>query len=208
MRRVNHELMHRNDIVEFIDEIKIYYDIKWVNFCEIAWKFLSLKTRKIKLSINRFQIHLKNQQRLLINLNDFIIAQTLQINEKYRQITLIEYFKMNKRTQQIEQKNNLSSYEHNIVVKDFKNYFITIFLSISFETNDWRFEKFEKKINALIASISWVSRSIRFSIYDYCCSIKRNARRSRIYVSSLFKSKMLKMRKRNYDLWKFTWMFA
>ena len=28
MRRVNHERTHRNDIVEFVDEIKIYHDAK------------------------------------------------------------------------------------------------------------------------------------------------------------------------------------
>ena len=94
-----------------------------MSFCEIAWKILKLRIEKFKLSINRFQIHLKNQQRLLINLNDSIIVETFQINEKFRQITLIEYFKMNKRAQQTKKQNNFSFYEHNVVVKNFKNYF-------------------------------------------------------------------------------------
>ena len=123
MRRINHERAHRNDIVEFVDEIKIYHDVKWMSFCEIAWRILELKIEKIKLSINRFQIHLKNQQRLLINSNDSIIVEIFQINEKFRQITLIEYFKMNKRAQQMKKQNNFSFYEHNIVVRDLKNYF-------------------------------------------------------------------------------------
>ena len=28
MRRVNYERAHRNDIIEFVDEIKIYHDVK------------------------------------------------------------------------------------------------------------------------------------------------------------------------------------
>ena len=123
IRRVNHESTHRNDIVKFVDEIKIYHDARWVTFCETTWKVLKSKIEKIKFTINRLQIHLKNLQRLLIDSNDFITIEIFQINEKFRQITLFEYFKMNKRAQKTKKHDKFSSYEHNIVVKNSRHYF-------------------------------------------------------------------------------------
>ena len=47
-------------------------------------------------SVARLQVYLKNMQQLLINFVDRIIIVQLIESEIIRQITLIEYFKLNK----------------------------------------------------------------------------------------------------------------
>ena len=103
-----------------------------------------MKIEKIKFSINCLQIHLKNLQSLLIDSNDFITIETFQINEKFRQITFIEYLKMNKRIWQMKKQNKFFFYEHNIVVKNSKHYFYHDIFE-HFVWNKRKFEIFEKK---------------------------------------------------------------
>ena len=64
----------------------------------------------------------KNQQRVLINFEDDLIVESFQNNEKFRRITLIEYFKMNRRAQNIEKKDELFFFEHDDITKDFREY--------------------------------------------------------------------------------------
>ena len=106
VRRVNHEPAHRNDIAETVDEVKVYHDARWVGSCEAAWRILGLKTGEIKPPVGRLQVHLKDLQRLLIDPAGPITAETLQTSEKFRQTTLTEYFKMNRRAQQAEEQGN------------------------------------------------------------------------------------------------------
>ena len=78
--------------------------------------------KKIKFSVVRLQIHLKNQQRILFDFIDAVTTSQSQNNEKFRQIILTEYFKMNRRVQDVENVDLSSSYEHLNLNKNFKQY--------------------------------------------------------------------------------------
>ena len=83
-RKINDDRTHRNDNREIVDEIIVYHDIQWIDSCEIVWKILQLFMKKIKFSVVRLQIHMKNQQRILFDFNDDITSFQLQNNEKLR----------------------------------------------------------------------------------------------------------------------------
>ena len=123
LHRVNNEFAYRNNNDQFIDEIKIYHDARWIDFYEIAWRIFELKTKKIKSSIDRLQVHKKNQQRVLINFESGLIVESFQNNEKFRRTTLIEYFKMNRRAQNAKKRDEPSLFEHDDITKDLKEYY-------------------------------------------------------------------------------------
>ena len=122
IRKINDERAHRNDNREIVNEIQIYHDVRWVDFCETIWRIFQLLMKEIKFSVARLQIHLKNQQRILFDFIDDVTMFQLQNNEKLRQIILIEYFKMNRRVQDVENVDLSSSYEHLNLSKDFRHY--------------------------------------------------------------------------------------
>ena len=73
-RRINELRANRQDNEKFVDEIKIFHDARWIEFCETAWRIFDLSFDKIKFAIIRFQLHLKNRNRIVINFNDKKIA--------------------------------------------------------------------------------------------------------------------------------------
>ena len=78
--------------------------------------------KKIKSSVARLQIYVKNQQQILFDFNVDITSFQLQNNEKFRQTTLTEYFKMNRIVKDVENANLSLSYEHLNINKNYKNY--------------------------------------------------------------------------------------
>ena len=44
-----------------MNEMSMFYDARWIDFCETIWRILDLFIDKIKFSIQRFQVHLSNQ---------------------------------------------------------------------------------------------------------------------------------------------------
>ena len=68
-------------------------------------------------------MHAQNAQRVLFNFNDCVIKNQLQKNELFRQITLIEYFKMNVLIKHCKKIDESFFYEYNDVNKYFKKYF-------------------------------------------------------------------------------------
>ena len=117
-RRVNVSLANRRDKEFAIDEIKIFHDARWIEFCEIAWRLNDHFIDEIKLVVTRFSIHLKNQQRTIINSDDSITIQQLFDSEKFRKIMLIEYFAINRLA--LECENNDQSFSF-VVRKKNKN---------------------------------------------------------------------------------------
>ena len=68
-------------------------------------------------------MHKKNQQRVLINSESNLTTEFLQNNEKLRRITLIEYFKINRRAQNAKKKDKPPLFEYNDITKNLKEYY-------------------------------------------------------------------------------------
>ena len=73
-RRINEFHANRQNNEKFVNEIKIFYNVRWIKFCEIVWRIFDFFFDEIKFSIIRFQLHLKNRNRIFINFNDEKIA--------------------------------------------------------------------------------------------------------------------------------------
>ena len=89
-----------------------------------------LKTKKIKLVVDRLQVHLKNQQRILIDSKNRMIEKQFQVNENLRHITFIEYFKVNKVHKNAMIDDKVFFYQYRDVVKNSIEY---LYLDISFD---------------------------------------------------------------------------
>ena len=120
---INVSMIHRNDTIETMNEIKIFHDCKWIESCETAWKILNLFFDEIKSTVSRLQMHAQNVQRVLFNFNDRVIRNQFQKNEFFRQITLIEYFRMNVLIKHCKKIDESFFYEYNDVNKNFKIFF-------------------------------------------------------------------------------------
>ena len=105
IRRVNELRANRQNNEKSVDEIKIFHDARWIEFCEIVWRILDFSFDEIKFAIIRFQLHLKNRNRIVINLNDKKTSDQLTENENFRTTQLIEYFELNRITHEIERNN-------------------------------------------------------------------------------------------------------
>lgn len=116
VRRVNHEPVHCNDNDRAVDEVKIYHDARWVGSCEAAWRIMGLKTGEIKPPVGRLQVHLEHQQRILIDPEGAMDLETLQNNEKLRQTTLTEYFKVNKLAKEAAEEGRPPPFEEDGIV--------------------------------------------------------------------------------------------
>ena len=101
-RRINVSLTNCRDNELAINEIKIFHDVRWIEFCEIAWRLNDHSFNEIKFVVTRFTIHLKNQQKTIINFDDSITIQQLLNNENFRKIMLTKYFAINRLIQECE----------------------------------------------------------------------------------------------------------
>ena len=117
---VNMSSTHRNDKNSSMNEISIFYDVRWIKSCEIAWRILNLFIEKIKLVVIRFVVHLKNQQRIFFDSNKSI--SQLQKSEKLRHTILTKYFDLNRIAKKIEKTNQNFKIDYKNVDKNFKNY--------------------------------------------------------------------------------------
>ena len=196
---INISMIYRNDIAEAMNEIKIFHDCKWIESCETTWKILSLFLDEIKSTVNRLQMHAQNAQRVLFNFNDCVIKNQLQKNELFRQITLIEYFKMNVLIKHCKKIDESFFYEYNDVNKYFKKYF---YQDIS---THWIWHKFFKiwklrKINKCVDRMYFIDVKImKYSICDCCLLIEWIVSFSKIQKQCSFKWKMRKKIKLSYD---------
>ena len=118
---INQSSSHRNDVDASVDEMRIFHDVRWINFCETVWRILNLSIEEIKLSVTRLIIHLKNQQRVVLRSDQQDVSQ-LQKNEKLRRITLTKYFEMNFIVKKIEKIDENFRIDYKNVSKDFRDY--------------------------------------------------------------------------------------
>ena len=96
-RRINNSRIHDNDNDCVVDEIKIFHDVRWIDFCEIVWNFFDLFIDNLKFVVNHLIIHLFNKQKIMFNFEN-ISDDQMQIRENFRRITLIQYFDINRKT--------------------------------------------------------------------------------------------------------------
>jgi hypothetical protein len=86
---------------EEVDEITEYHSARWIGSAEAVWKLLSFGMGTMKPHVERLQIHLPDQQRILFNPGEDEAANNaakhkLMDDEKLRRTTLTEYFEMNR----------------------------------------------------------------------------------------------------------------
>ena len=156
IRRINEFHANRQNNEKFVDEIKIFHDVRWIEFCEIAWRIFDFFFDEIKLAITRFQLHLKNRNRILVNFNDKKIANQLIENENLRKIQLIEYFELNRKTHEIERKNEFFLFvirkkNREIVMNSRKYFYQNIFEFFVWNKfkRIWTMRKLNKNVNRM-----------------------------------------------------------
>ena len=118
---INQSSSHRNDVDASVDEMKIFHDARWIDFCETVWRILNLSIEKIKPSVTRLTIHLKNQQRVVLRSNQQNASQ-LQKSEKLRRIILTKYFEMNLTAKKTEKTDENPRIDYKDVSKDPRDY--------------------------------------------------------------------------------------
>ena len=131
-RRINELRVNRQNNEKFVDEMKIFHDARWIKFYEIVWRIFDFSFDEIKFAITRFQLHLKNRNRVDINFNDKEITNQLIENENFRIIQLIEYFELNRKIHEIERNNEFSFFvirkkNRDIVVNSRNHFYQNIF---------------------------------------------------------------------------------
>ena len=125
IRRINNSRIHDNDNDRVVDEMKIFHNVRWIDFCEIVWNFFDLFIDDLKFAVNRLTIHLFNKQKIMFNFENINDDQML-IRENFRRITLIQYFDINRKIKRIlnVDKQFSSTFEHLNIFK--KNWIIYI----------------------------------------------------------------------------------
>jgi ATP-dependent DNA helicase PIF1 len=86
---------------ELVDEITEFHSARWIGSAEAVWKMFSFGMGTMKPHVERLQIHLPDQQRVLFQPADNqavaeAAKQKLIDNDKLRRTTLTEYFNMNR----------------------------------------------------------------------------------------------------------------
>ena len=144
IRRINEFRANRQNNDKFVDEIKIFHDARWIKFCEIVWRIFDFFFDEIKFAITRFQLHLKNRNRIIINFNDKKISNQLIENENFRTIQLIEYFKLNRKVHEIERNNEFFLSFAKRIAKSLwihENIFIKIFSNSLYKIKSKKFKR-------------------------------------------------------------------
>ncbi|CAG8720022.1 24065_t:CDS:2, partial [Gigaspora margarita] len=76
-----------------IDEIQNFVEACWISAPEAAWRILGFKLNGMNPAITRLQVHLKDQQRVIVDKNSNL--EKFIEEEQNCQTTLTEFFKMN-----------------------------------------------------------------------------------------------------------------
>ena len=121
-RRVNEPQAHRNDNAAPVDKINIFHNARWIGSCEAAWRILGLPLGEIKPPVTRLQVHLENQQRILIKPVGGKTKEQLQADKKHRRISLTEYFALNRQAKEAEDAGRPCPFDINGVAVDPREY--------------------------------------------------------------------------------------
>ena len=153
IRRINEFHANRQNNEKFVDEIKIFHDVYWIKFCEIVWRIFDFSFDEIKLIVIQFQLHLKNQNRILINFNDKKIRDA--IDRKRKISSNFNWSNISNLIAKLMKSNAITNFLRLSFARKIakslwihENIFIKTFSNFSFETNKKKRESRVKKTNA------------------------------------------------------------